>query len=644
MARQELPAAMSPSAPNGHDTDLSGFFKILKRSALPIVLLTLAAMLAAIFYLALTSASYSASTTILVDPRSRKIVSEEITQGGLTSDLALVESQVPIIASDEVLGRVVDQFKLTDDPEFKFYTGSSLISRVKSLIRGVRPTPEPRAYAIERLARAMKIHRAQKTYILEVEISATSPVQAARLSSAIAEAYIAEQLKAKTDEARQANALIDSRLDQLRRDVQRAETRVDEFKKANKIVSSEGGFVSEQQLGKLNTELATARAVAAEARARRSEVQAVLKTGARPDTLPDAVNSALVQKLREQYAQVSRRAASLGAQFQNRHPIMIDIRSQQREISAQIASELKRIVSASKTEAEIAATREAEILQALETAKSQVARSNTAKIKLGELEREAHASRELLGAFLIRAKETQEQQNLTAANARIVSRASVPSYPSWPKPLLVLLLASLGGLGLGIASALTRDHFDTSVGQHATHVTQTTLPTLSTLPRLRAAVVTDSSLIGKARDALALASFIDLSDIMQAVSHAQTRSAHRFRQGVLRLLNGILTDSAPGNPRTILMVSPASNAGTTSTTLALGYSAALAGERVLLVDADSNHPQLSTVFGGNRSHSERVMLDNKTQLQRLITVDADSGLEILPIALADLRLLKTQQR
>ena len=40
--------------------------------------------------------------------------------------------------------------------------------------------------------------------------------------------------------------LIDSRLGELRTQLRRAETRVDEFRKANKILTSEGGLVTDQ--------------------------------------------------------------------------------------------------------------------------------------------------------------------------------------------------------------------------------------------------------------------------------------------------------------------------------------------------------------------------------------------------------------
>ena len=75
--------------------------------------------------------------------------------------------------------------------------------------------------------------------------------------------------------------MIDSRLGELREQVRRAETRVDEFRKANRILTSEGGTVGEQQLTRINSELINARTQAAEAKARLDEVTAAARDAVR---------------------------------------------------------------------------------------------------------------------------------------------------------------------------------------------------------------------------------------------------------------------------------------------------------------------------------------------------------------------------
>ena len=83
---------------------------------------------------------------------------------------------------------------------------------------------------------------------------------------------------------------------------------------------------------------------------------------------------------------------------------------------------------------------------------------NQKKVKLAELEREAAANRALFEQFLSRAKETTAQTGLEKADARIISAALVPVKPSYPRPMLVLLVAAMGGLGLGLALALIAEN------------------------------------------------------------------------------------------------------------------------------------------------------------------------------------------
>lgn len=281
-------------------TDFGGFMSILSRNAARIALIAVAFLGLALTYLATAKPIYSATTSIFIDPRSRKLLPDELVQSNLGSDLVLVESQLAIISSDGVLKRVVEKLKLTEDPEFNAGAPQAgVIAKIKDFIRGPRETVSDETRALLALSEAVKVKRAQKTYVVEVEVSSSSPVKATRLSEAVVAAYMEDQAAAKAAEIRNANKLIDDRLDELRVQLRDAETRVDEFKKANKILTSEGGLVTEQQLTRLSGELITARAVAAESKARVELVQSALKDGGSPEYLPDAIRSGLIQKLRE---------------------------------------------------------------------------------------------------------------------------------------------------------------------------------------------------------------------------------------------------------------------------------------------------------------------------------------------------------
>jgi uncharacterized protein involved in exopolysaccharide biosynthesis/Mrp family chromosome partitioning ATPase len=633
------------------DTDLSGLLDTLRRNIKKIALATLLGFGLALAYLTIAKPVYTATASLFMDPRSRKVVSDELYQGDPTSALALVDSQMSIITSDTVLRRVVDKLNLDERPEFTVQPGPGFIYKIKSLIspQPAVPAREPSVQAIQTLNEGIKVKRAQKTYVVDIEASAATPELARDIAQAVADAYLEDQRDAKSAQAKEANGLIDGRLEEMREQVSAAEAAVDRFKKEKNILTSEGGIVTEQQLTRINQEMITARAVAAEARARRDQIQAALKSGG-ADVIPDAMRSGLIQRLREQYAQVARREAALASQLQPKHPVLIDVRSQLAEVKAQINAELKRVATVAQSEYDVASNRERDLVQQLERAKGEVERSNTDQIRLRDLEQDANASRELLRVFLSRAKETQEQQNVAIADARIVTSPSLPAKPARPIGWLILGLGLLGGLGLGLASALIADHMDRTMrrpGDFAGHVDTSAV---SWIPNLYA----NRSILGALRwpvngmasstGSIDAAQFSDLLNALSDYKKSGNTAATEFRQSVLRILSRIKTHQRPGQPLTIMLAAPTLKAGNSATALALAYSAAQSGERVLLIDATSSDPALSATFATSLAPQNVIVLDNKEHLARITTRDARTGLAFLPIALADLRTLKVQQR
>jgi tyrosine-protein kinase Etk/Wzc len=134
------------------------------------------------------------------------------------------------------------------------------------------------------------------------------------------------------------------------------------------------------------------------------------------------------------------------------------------------------------------------------------------------------------------------------------------------------------------------------------------------------------------------------SELLAAIADTAGSDEMHYRQAVLRLLTKIKAHQRPGRPHTVMLASPHSGLGNSATTLAVAYAAALAGDRVLLVDATSTNPDLSNIFATSLAPTNVVILDSKEHLNQITTRDTRSGLAFLPIALADLRKLKTQQR
>ena len=613
--------------------DLGQIVHQLNENKRKLLLAALAFLLLGLTYLAVATPMYTATASLFVDPATRQVEDEK--RNGLGQDTTLLESQVAILTSDGVLKKVVQKLNLASDPYFAD-EGSHLSQLLTAGLLRSEIKASPEELALATLRKTLKVTREQKTYVLDLSVVGTSPKRATEIAQEIINAYFADQADAKSAEAKRANKQLDARLDELRALVQQAETRADDYKKANKILTSEGGVVNEQQLTRMSAELISARAVAAESKARRDQIQSAIKSGAEPDVLGDAARSGLIAKLREQYSQVARREASLSSQLQPGHPVMADVRSQLNAVKAQITAELKRVASAAESEYQVAANREKELSTQIEKSKQEVATVNTAQIHARELDQEVNSTRELLKKFLDNAKQTQQQQSISIADARVISPPFAPSTPSKPIPLLILALSLLTGLGSGAAWALKAAKTEPAIRTSEQFSDQTGLAAVSAIPELK-----PGSSTAAGSD---LPYGVQFSDLLSALGARQDRSAAVYNQSVLRLLAKIKSQGRAGRPNTVVFASPRARSGNSASVLAVAYSAAMAGERVLLVDATSTNPELSMVFASGLPMSSTVILDSKDHLSRIITRDSRSGLSFLPIALADLRTLKTQQR
>lgn len=629
--------AAAAEAPRG--IDVGTIIRLVRRNLLSLIIGVLIAWIAGLAYLAVARPQYTATSAIFIEPRSRKIVNDEVAPSGIGNDIALFESQVSIIGSDSILRRVVATQQLDRDPEFVPAVGEGLTSALRERLLGPRPALDAVSRAIESLSKKIRVRRAQNTYVVNVDVTSENAVKSAKIANAILQAYQDDQTDAKGDAAARANALIDARLGELREQVRKAEVSADEFKRANRIVTSEGGLLNEQQLTRLNTELVGVRAQVATTKARLDELNATIRRGVSPEALPEAMTSPTIQRLREQLAAVVRREAALASQLQARHPVMADIHAQVASIRSQIAAELQRIVAQTQNEFQIAANREREIERTLAKSQGEVAETTTAQIRLRELEREADASREVLRAFLARAKETQEQQNLNVADARVITPAAIPPRPSSPNPVVVMVLATLGGLGLGLTRAWASGGLAPREAQNQRLVLDGDAPPLRVVGHVPTLVRRGR---GLRRRRGALVSTLD--DAMAALADDATVSDPSYKSAIKRVATRLRHLDKSEMPQIVLFVSATPRAGTTFATFSLAYTQALGGERALLIDAASSDPALSTQFAGDLRQNHPCVLDSKEHLAELTSREAQSGLTFLPIALADLRALTMNQR
>ena len=274
--------------------------------------------------------------------------------------------------------------------------------------------------------------RAERTYVVDVSVTSQDPAKAARLANAVAQAYLAEQTDVRSDAARQISQSLSARLNELKDRVREAEDRVETFKARNNILGASGQLVSEQQLSELNNQLGVAHARTAAAKARLDQVERLQLSKDEIGAFPEAVQSQTIAALRSQYAEVMRREAEQMTSLGQRHPAVIEIQAEAARLRKMIEDEIHRIALSARSEYESARANEAALAANLETLKHSAVTTNEAMVTLRELERDVQASRAVYELFLVRARETGEQERLDTKNIRVISRAELPQGRSFP--------------------------------------------------------------------------------------------------------------------------------------------------------------------------------------------------------------------
>jgi uncharacterized protein involved in exopolysaccharide biosynthesis len=435
------------------------------RSGRLIAAMTLAGAALGVLVALTTPKKYDSRTEILVDPRNLNLVERELTQSGLPSDatIAIVENQVRVLTSGTVLGKVVERLDLAEDPEFngKMSGGISLrgmISMFRDLLTGADEADNAevrRALAIDNLYEALDISRGEKTFVITITATTRDPEKSARIANTMSNVFLETFGELQSETASRANAELTSRLDELRKAVEEAERRVETFKAENELFDAQGRLISDDEIVALNERLSAARARTLDLKARAESAASIDVENALSGTLPEAVNSPVMTELRAQYASLRQQADRLEARLGPRHPDLLAMRAQLEGARQQIAQELRRIVMSLQVELQRAVQLERELAARFARLKVQHGDRNAALVTLRELERDAASRRSVYEAFLLRARETGEQQLINPANISVISRAHPALLPSGPSRVMTViagaLLGFLAGVGLGAA-------------------------------------------------------------------------------------------------------------------------------------------------------------------------------------------------
>jgi succinoglycan biosynthesis transport protein ExoP len=433
--------------------ELRDFTAVVSKRWKLIAFCVAACALAAGLYGLTSPKRYIANSEILIDTRGLKIVDGDVNQRFENAETlnADLESQIRIMSSGSVLRGVAERENLASDPDFVARPG--ILGRLKALVTGQPPGPrDPEGAAVSVLDKTVTIRRSEKSFVVDISASASTPEKAARIAQAIGEVYIETQLRTRQMAAKRIGEEVAARLKDLRTQLEAAEKRLEDYKNNNNLVYANGKLALDQDITELATQLNQARARTARARARVDQIKA-LPANASLEALAEILDSPTIIQLRVRLAEASRQESELRQSLGPLHPEIAAAAARVADARRAIDQEIVRRRQAADAELTQASGTERAMAAQIERAKKQTETAGQSLIGARELERAADANRKVYEQFLVRAREITEQSGFQPNLSRVISNATAQPNPIGLSVPVLTILGGLGGLPIGVGLA-----------------------------------------------------------------------------------------------------------------------------------------------------------------------------------------------
>jgi len=517
---------------------------------------------------------------------------------------ALMASQAEIVRGLGIAERLAGRLGLADRAEFN--PSLRPLSPLRRLVvRFIGPPAQPGAEEVRRdviqaTQGAVGVKSVRSSHVLDISFTAAEPALAARGANLVAELYIQDQLEAKVAAVRRANGWLESRIDELRRDVRAADERIAAYRAGQGLLPGIAAGLDTEQASRLNADLLAARNEQAQLQAKLDAARGRAGAAAQAAVAPSVV------QLRARREELAAQLEALLTRLGPNHPTAMALRNQLTEAERAVSAEVGRVVAATAAELRAVKERAGGLEQSLQAAQERQGRTAQAQIPLSAMERDAEASRGLLQTVLEGLQRTAQQTAIERANARVISRALTPANPSSPRTALLMAAALAVGVLLGVLLAWLLELSDSTLRSGEEVRGLLALPCYALIPELMGLQ------LGR----------------MRVADYIAQRPLSPFSEQLRALRAGLWLGLKP--VKVIAVTAARPDEGKTTVTLALARSAAMNGERVVVLDCDVRQPGLGRLLDADAMLGLTDHLLGRASLAQVLRRDDLSSMDYIP--------------
>lgn len=624
--REPRPEARAEDEPAHADVlaQVMRILGILRRRWLVVAVTTVMSVAAAALAITLLQPRWKASATVLLHMSGPQVLDKvkgvsEDAEGRLLGYREYYETQRQIMRSRVVAERALAELGLANDPVFLGI--DDIQSEPERMARAAEIDP------VERLRSLVFVAEVRNSRVVEISAEYPDADIAADIANAVAHAYITHVHNSRTRLGSDAKDDIAEEKTKAQERVQEAERKFEEFKTTNNITSID-------QLERHATQdILTLSGSAKESEAERIRLANRLEQAkklhaqgnlAGANLLSDS-DRKLFETMRAEQLEAEKAFEEVDVKYGPKHEEHRKAKRRLDLINARIDREGDDLVDSLEASLAIVQKTERDLNRSLGREEKDALKVTALEREYRELEREATAAAEDYLLVARRDTEIAITNRVEAEGIEILDEATIPAAPVFPQKLLLLSLGLVAGLGLGSLLAVSIDFRDQRIRgliDLERALAGFGLPVLGQLPQLPADVrlgVGNVRAQRRQRD-------------MYAYLFPQSLMAERCR-GVR---TSLAFASGHEKVQTIMITSPSSSEGKSSTAMNLALSFCQANKKVILIDADMRRPRIHQIFPEALDLGDNglaAVLQDKCEFPQGMVVgpeDAPTNLSVMP--------------
>src|SRR2546426_404938 len=575
-----------------------------------------------------TTRIYEAAGSIAINKTDPALLNlKDSANGAIDYDPSDLDTEVSILRSDLLALQVIKQLNLDKRPEFGG-SGDTQPSSLELTTDALQPDSASTSEWLAAFKGSLQVSLRPNTRVIDIHYRSADKDLAAHVVNALTSTYIEQNFKTRFESTMQASDWLSKQLVDLQLKVETSQEKLVKYQKEHGILGiDEKQNIITSKLDELNKELTAAESD----RMQKESVYRLVQSGD-PDTAASAAlstagtagtnssTSGLLEKLREQQADIRIQTAQLSTQFGPSYPRLAQLNNQLKEVEAQTQVEMKKITSRVRSDYLASLQRENMLRDALDRQKQQANRLNESAIDYSLLKRDVETNRTLYEGLLEKLKEAGVTAGLRSNNIRNVDIARAPRSPAEPNVPRNLSFALALGITTGIGLAFLLEGIDNTVRTPEQAEAISGLPSLGMIP-----LGSKSSSDSKSKR-LSLASSREVVELVTQ-SRPQSQMAESYRA----LRTSLLLTSLGAPPKIILITSALPQEGKTTTSINTAVVLAQKGTRVLLIDADLRRPSIHKTLGmGPKIGLSNVLTGNAPLQQAIVRSNVLPSLFVLP--------------